>query len=562
MFLIVGPAGFLLYKSQLPSKILMAIGFILWLIFLVELHFFTHLFSSLLSGHTLLNMATITFTFVGMVLVWNWLYKKNLLLARILIVETLVLICFIPYSDLSYYDYAYLMGPALKVFQTGKIASAYFQYDLLPSIPAWFVIKNGGSVYDFRIFVQAFIFLFMLAAFIVARKFFANKSLAFCLLAMLIIVRIFMGMSEITYIPQSSSIRLDWWLLLFAAAHLWGLRNFKLGICFLLLIIFINSFAIVYLFCYFIAIVLLLALKFYDNYTENVSIPASQLISDHLKPYLPNIALSFVGLVLYRLITGHIVNESLSVFKDFQIGMLPVSQDSLYWYFGAVFTFCFALLLIFRKQFKNDYWESSIMLLFLFVGCSMYFYGRSHENNIINLSGILLFVVVLCSDVLLQVFSNEGQPLRLSQKLVGLAPTGLIFLMLMISNEGMFSVNTRNYLNYIKNKHWTYPENFPTQTDLSTVAALTHNSKNVYFMTYAGRDFFFYYRGNYEVPGKFVPVDGWILKKDKIAFANDLMAKGYYVISDENDNVFNRDFVPELTYKNKEAQNGYVAFSN
>ncbi len=562
MFLIIGPLGYMLYRSKWPMKLLMAVGAVLWLVFFLEMHFFANLLTPLASGEKLRTFVEIVLLFAGTSLVWKWLYGLSPFVGRLVIAECIILCCFIPFGDISYYDYSYIMAPALKVMQTGKFSSAFFQYDILPSIPAMFILKRGGGPYDYRIVGQASMFMFFVASFVVGRRFFTHKSLAFLLVAMMLIVRLFMNLNDVTNAPQVTSIRLDWWLLLFAAAYWWGLNDFKLGLCLLFLLVLLNSFGVIYFVCWLLLIGFLLLLQIYNNYMDEGTLPNTQVFTGWFKTYAANIGLGLGGLALHWLITGNVVNESVSIYGAFQLGMLPVLQDSLYWYFGAVFAFSFALLLIFKNRFNDKYWNAALLLLFLFVGNSIYFFGRSHENNIVNITGSLLFVVVLCSDVLLQLFTEQGHALNLKQKAVAMAPFAFIFFVVMLADANLFAANTKSYKDYIDKRFPPYTQSFPSALDLQVIGDVTHNSKKVYFMIYGGSDFFLYYRGNYDIPSKFMPIDTWMLKSEKIAYANKLIEQGYYVVAVKGDDIFKQDFLPYLKYKNVLGENVYVSYSN
>jgi hypothetical protein len=563
IFLLIGPAGFLLYKSRYSSKILMGIGLALWLIFIIELSFFQSIYHKLFSGimHWR-NCITLLLSFLAIVTLWRWIYNKYFFVAWMLLIAILTLVCIVPSADNIPWDYAYLLAPPLKLLQGGGISNTYFQYDFLPSIPAWFVIKCGGSVYDYRYVIQSSYLVFIIAAFIMARKFFINKGLAFYLLALLIIVR-GMLITPVEAYPQTSPIRLDWWLFLFICSYFWGIDNFKFGIGILLLLVLLNSLGTIYLICYLLFLGFIFLYRLYNNYVQNGSISFSDTISNWLKSYLPNIGLGLSGLLVFWLITGHIINESISLYKAYQFGFMPIAHDSNLWYFASIFSFCFTLLLIFKKRFTNSYWNSAMLLLFLCVGNSMYFFGRSREQNIPFISGAWLFVAALCSDVLLQLFRSEGPNLKIRHKLIALSPIGLILIVVIITYSDRFVDNIYILKDTYKSRGWEHQEAFPPKSDLTTIANLTSSSKKVYFMTYSKNiDFYFYYYGHYTMPTKFIPIEGWLLTTEKIEFANKELNSGYYIIALANDSIFKKDFLPKLNYKKMNVQNGYMALSN
>jgi len=569
IFLIVGPAGYLLYRSRISSKVLMGVGFILGLVFLKEVHFIGNILFQLFHNHQFVNSAKIFATFIFGVGFFRWLFYKNNVAGYLAFVGILILICFCPIGKISYSDYAYVLAPALKVIQSGKLTAAYFQYDFLPSIPAWFVLKLGGGTNDFRLVIQAGMFFFMIAVFAIGRKIFVHKNLAVYLFMLLVLVRFFMNESDITTTPQVTAIRLDWWLLLVAICFKWGLSDIKLGLSLLLLMVLHNGFGEIYFTIFFITTVFLLCFQIYDNHVNGRGLLFLNTLYEWVKMYAPNFFLALAGIFTYWLVTGKVVSESLLLYQRFQLGMLPMQQDSAYWYFGAIFTFCFVLLLLFKDEFNKRYWQTSVFVMFLFVGNSIYFFGRSHENNIINISGILLFVVVLTSDILLQLFSKQGI-MKPGEKAIALAPVYFILFVLTVEHACNFGWDTRDYLaslrveiHNMRRGHFRVKDDIPSDFDLATIANLTHGNRQIYFMTYGRNiDFYLYYRGHYEMPTKFVPIESWLLTSEKIDFANNKLNSGYYVIASDTDAIFKNQFLPKLNFKKREAGYGYMAISN
>lgn len=549
LILFIGPAGFLLFQSSLPKKVLAGISVVLWLVFFIEERFFQNFFSQIITDGVLVHWIKVLLLFLGLVWVSYRLYKKIPLLAQFLIAGIALLVCFIPFSDLSYFDYAFLLAPGLKIAQGAKIADTYFQYDFLPSLPAFFVFKNGWSIYAYRLFVQGALFVFVMAVVFTARKFFVHKSLAFYLFALLVVVRFFMGMVDVTYIPQVTSLRLDWWLLLFICALFGGgIGNKKLGVCFMLLIVVMNSFATIYFVCYLLLLVFLLALEAYTNYRNSQPIHFMNIFQDWLRKYGLNILLGFAGVLLYYLLTGHFINESVSMYSGLQLGMMPVKQDSTYWYFAAAFAVCFSLLLTFRNKFTEAYFHNSLFLLALTAGCSLYFFGRSHDNNVINISGILLFMLMLCCDILLILTRTEDGKRDTTTKALALTPIWIVLTVMMVNNSSWFSGNFRAYLDSLTSGNWTYAESQPEPGALEGISAMTKGNRKVYFMTFNATDFYFYYGGKYDMPSKFNPIDALAILSDKITIINQLLEKDYYVVGVEADYLVKNNFLPKLHY--------------
>ena len=559
MVLLTGPLGYLLYRSNFPKNILTVIGGILWAVFFFELHLFQNFFTQ--PGGNIMSWIKVVVVFGGFTFLLKWVYEKSSLLGQFLVAQLLLIICFIPYCDISYFDYSFLLAPALRWIQTGRISDTFFQYDILPSIPALYILKNHLSVYAYRYAAEGSMFVLMAGLFITARKFFMNKNLAFALLVLAVMIRFFMGLSDVTFCAQSTAIRLDWWLLLFAAAYFFGLADIRTGIVMFLLLIFINQWGVIYLACYLAVVGCLFLLDAYNSFQHKESFSFQSFTTGYVKKFGANLALCLAGMIVFRILTGSFIDESVKFFGGFQIGMLPIEQTSLFWYFAATYVFAATLLLVYRKLFAEHYFVSAVFLLALSAGNCMYFFGRSHENNVIHVSTSLVFVTVLCCDLLWTLSKNEVESFKGMNKFISASPLVLVLLVLMTNNSEAFVNNTGGFVHTLKNGPWTYEEEMPVPGALETIKALTNGSPKVYFMT-LGDDFYLYYRGGYSMPAKINPIQSWCIYQEQIDFANQKLAEGYYIIAPGNDVCFRKDFLPKMKYNHLTGQGGYIALSN
>ena len=85
--------------------------------------------------------------------------------------------------------------------------------------------------------------------------------------------------------------------------------------------------------------------------------------------------------------------------------------------------------------------------------------------------------------------------------------------------------------------------------DYREVRELTANSPRVYFLS--SWDCLYYYEGDYVPAGHFTPYTAWIFKKDLIAFLNDLLDKGYFLVWDGSVDI--SELMPTMGY-NKYVQ--------
>lgn len=76
LILFIGPAGFLLFQSSLPKKLLAGISVVLWWAFFIEERFFQNFFSQIITDGVLVHWIKVLLLFLGLVWVSYRLYKK------------------------------------------------------------------------------------------------------------------------------------------------------------------------------------------------------------------------------------------------------------------------------------------------------------------------------------------------------------------------------------------------------------------------------------------------------------------------------------------------------
>jgi len=93
--------------------------------------------------------------------------------------------------------------------------------------------------------------------------------------------------------------------------------------------------------------------------------------------------------------------DSAYLYQQIGIGFIQISKISFYWYFLVLVSATVAILFLKRNNLSINYFNSSLLLIALSIGNSIYFFGRSHEHNIINISASLIFVLFLFFDLVL-----------------------------------------------------------------------------------------------------------------------------------------------------------------
>lgn len=472
------------------------------------------------------------FVLMAVVMFILWLLLKMASLkeriASIFVVIFLLPICFIATSAMSTADYSYIFAPALRILKHFYLKDIYFQYDLLLSGIAAIWMKLNINLNYFQVIGQFSFYALFLASFFFSKKFFIRKQLAYYLLISLVLVKIYGLMSDPIVFFQVTPLRLDWWLLILIISFSRGFYDKLLGIVLGLLIIFHHTFGLIYLISY---LEIISVLFLFDLISTKISFESFKIsIKRHFLLCLPNIVILILSFIAGLLILG---GNSMGAASDYQkigIGFMAISPVSFYWYFIVLVGATVAILIKNRKLLSINYFNSSLLLVALSIGNSIYFFGRSHEHNIINISASLIFVLFLFFDLVFYRIGIKAQLQSRCKKIIMISlPSLFIVLIIFYYSAGILN-KTKIQLENIQNKQFIYPMTINSDSlNIKKVRELTNNSDKVYFI--GTNDFYYYYYGNYTPIGYFSPYTSWVYKSDMIHFMQDLLDKEYYIVS-------------------------------
>jgi hypothetical protein len=481
--------------------------------------------------------------------------KRREKIADLSIILFLIPICFIATSPISPSDYSYIFAPALRLLKHFEIKDIYFQYDLLLSFIAAIWMKLNINLNFFQILGQLSFYVLFLVSFFFSKRFFINRRLSYYLLVSLVLVKIYGLICDPVFVFQVTPLRLDWWLLILIISFASGVYNKLLGIALGILIIFHRTFGLIYAIGYLEIISVLFLLDFMDDKILFQTFKTK--IKKHFSLCLPNVSILIISFIISLAISGTASLEAASTYQKIGIGFLPISAISFYWYFPVLASATVVLLIKKRKNLSINYFNSSLLLVALSIGNSIYFFGRSHENNIINVSASLIFVLFLFFDLLFfQQTADDPMQYKWRKIKFALLPGLLVLMITFFYSAGIIEKSHIQYENILK--HQTiYP--MPISLNISKVRQLTGNSDKVYFTGIY--DFYYYYYGNYTPQGRFSPYMSWVYKKDMIGFMQNLLNDGYYIVSPgqgaTNDPRPDDEILSELRYNKDITENGF-----
>ncbi|PIZ98432.1 MAG: hypothetical protein COX77_04575 [Candidatus Komeilibacteria bacterium CG_4_10_14_0_2_um_filter_37_10] len=406
--LLITHAITLIKKYRYYYRLFIVISFILTWSFIFKINFYLPMAKGPSRYSILILILSLIFSllvvFYQKIVTFNW--RSNILTG--IAVTILLPICFIATDQISEYDYTYIFTPALKILNSYTLANIYFQYDLLPSLLATAWLKLGLTINNFQILAQLSFYLLITSIFLFTKRLFFYKANAFFLFIILIIIKIYGLMHDPIVIFQVTPWRLDLWLILLLLIYWKGIRHWLIGLALAILIIISKNFGIIYTICYFILITTDCIINLW---------PIQNILTDWrnyfnkllivIKQYLPNVIIIITGIIINSLLFGSVNIAAAAAYRRIGLGFMPIALDSFYWYLPIIFSVLAILLIKNREKLPNKYYIGGLFLIIFSIGNSIYFFGRSHENNIINIAAVLLTTFFLLIDLIYFTWSKS-----------------------------------------------------------------------------------------------------------------------------------------------------------
>lgn len=460
-------------------------------------------------------------------LAWGW----------VVVSLAVIPVCFMPEQPTSWFDSSYIFSPALRLLRGAHLGETSFQYDLFLSLVAAGWMKLQLDVAKFEILVRISFVVFYLGLFLAAQKVLSNDILPFLLLAGVVMARMYGNIVEASVIIQVTPLRLDWWLILLVLVYRFGPFHWSVGVVSCLMLVLHRTFGLIYAAAYVQLLVALLVFDTANGPREGAMRRFRTLLTTMGKGAFMNVMLMTLGSVVgWYLFSGDHADVA-GYYQKIGIGFMPIAQVSFYWYvpvvMGGVFGLCFHLRTILSRQRLI----SILCLLFLAIGNSVYFFGRSHENNILNISASLLFLLFVFIDlgheVVLMSARSAAARRRIRRRAIqwGCA----IVVITVVAYEGKIVSRASAQLKHAAHGEWVLPSTIDATRDglLKKVREATGGNAKVYFALWKP-DFLYYYYGGYAPVGYFNPFLTWIFRKDLRTFLQGLIDEGYVVVMERS----------------------------
>jgi hypothetical protein len=496
------------------------------------------------------------FTYGAIILLF--LEKISRRLVPLIITISSIPVFFVAVQPVFWADLSYIFDPALKIVHGISYSNIYFQYDILLSLIAALWLKLGIDPVWFQALGQASLYLFVMGIYLFSRRLFINKHLSIALLVSLILVKVYANIADPSVLLQVTPLRLDLWFIIVLLIYYLGLSHWSVGLVLGLFVFLHRIFGIIYFFAYIQLLFMLLALDLATaiKARRNGGFSVAEVASRHFGASVKNIFFIVLCFVLSAFILGW-GDKGFAVvqYQKVGIGFLRIARESFYWYVPVLFGALFVALISKKDILPKRYFTTGLFLVFVSIGNSLYFFGRSHENNIINISGALIMCLFLLLDLIEEDMNTRGAAVGWAARrrmAVKLLPYGFIMLLACCYQRNIIERIHRQYSN-LKRHQLIYP--LADKPDFHEIKKITRNSQKVYFMISEG-DFPYYYYGGYVPVGFYSPYGSWLFKKDLSIFLQGLLDKGYYLVTDEESSVMR--IMTELTYQKHTKAGKYL----
>jgi hypothetical protein len=503
-------------------------------------------FRATLPATVLLQSLKVMLVAVPAVVALSFLQRRLPRWATLAAALVLVPACFLASSPITWEDYSYVFAPALRLVTGASLADIYFQYDLLLSLLAAGWMKLGLALSSFQLVAQASFFLVILGVYLLARRLFRHQELAALLLAALVLGRLYASPWDPATVFQVCGWRLDLWLPLLVLACRLGPWHWSVAMYCGALLILHRTFGIIYSAAYLQLLLTLCAIEYLDD-------PARPPLTSALAGYGRRLLRPAIGIAACWILSALLFHNAqfpnyAGYYQKIGIGFMRIATDSFYWYVPALLSSAVALLLGLRKLLPAGYLGSGFLLTYCAIGNSIYFFGRSHEHNILNISVVLLFLGFFLLDLIARRLDAEGGEdgetgeagkagaSFVRRHGVTAVASALVLVMIVSYSGNILKKSQAQYLTLARGKAPSFdPTGLPGFSEfLAGVREVTGSSSKVYFAR--GDDFALYYYGGYMPVGYCNPFQTWIFTKDLNAFLQGLLDRGYSLVFSESTN--------------------------
>ncbi len=319
-------------------------------------------------------------------LIWLGIKLKSKVL-RLSLLALFSLIVVFGLDVASIYDYDYYFAPALKLLQGEKLGSFYLQYNLGGVLIFELLMSLGLKIYQMQVLMGLIFVGWYALVYWLSGRIIKDQKLRWLLMIALVVVRYLSINHDPIKIPQVQPLRLDLWVIPLLVTSFFGLKSLMTSLAFSLIYLLDNTFGFLYMGVYGLGLVLNLKLAIFKK--------------KYLLLLVPILSAGLFNLYFFHSFS----NPAAKIYATVQLGLMPIAWNSPFW---LIFALLPVVLFIFLKETDSKQRTLKLLLLGLSLVELIYFYGRSHDHNLLNISAILILTLFVSLDYLSVAFKLKN----------------------------------------------------------------------------------------------------------------------------------------------------------
>jgi hypothetical protein len=281
------------------------------------------------------------------------------------------------------FNYGFYIAPASKLAAGERLGTFYMQYNLVGTYLFRALMGFELQAHQMQAVLSILFVVWIGLYYRLSAQLFEDRFLRFTFMCALILVRLLGVDGSPTRDPQVSTIRLDLWVPLALVVYRFGFTSPITGIAFAIAYLADNVFGFLYLSFFGLA----WGATLFKSWREGASVRRSAVFAV-VAPVAASLAFQWVTF-------GSFTNPAAKLYQGVHIGMLPIETTSMFW--GLAWLLLLAMFPI--TQDPDAARRRTALFLYAFAASQLtYFFGRSHDHNLINVSGIWLLILFLGLD--------------------------------------------------------------------------------------------------------------------------------------------------------------------
>jgi len=455
-------------------------------------------------------------------------------------VFVLAFILVMPYHQVSYYDYAFVAGPATKLLQDGNFSSFLSQYDLLISLPAIVADYFGGGASLHILLNRIIVFGFAFLVYFTARHL-VGKRYAFFLFFLWFLMK-YVSTFDSVMIAASSPLRLEAWLILLFVALRYGVFHFLTAVVAGFLLILHFNFGLLYTIAFIAFGLYNLLLEFFTQRSLFV------VVSSAKKMLLP-LAILILAFVGHYLIFGQWFSAAIIKYRSLQIGMMPLENDSIFWLYPIMYVAVFLSIVTFYFSPKKSA-QAVFLLVFVAIMSMSYYYGRTHYKVI----SVLATSAILLLGWLITKRDNVRAILPIRYVLV-------VFWLILIFEKSEIESKLEVLNEAIRKKTFIKPET-PSLSiaEITIITQLNKENRSLTFLIGDGLSYYYAQQLHQPLVTNPIPIDA-ILEFDTLTHQlNNALQSNVNIVAKVND-IQASEVIKRLAYSSIDTLDGFQLLS-